>query len=211
MKNIIFNRRSFLKAALVGTMLIAARPAFSRELEDKAALLEDDGLFERVFDEEKPVIEKPSIAVKDSRLVMFNARTQERLDVEYRHSDGGYDEQALKAMNHFFRCHYADEEMDMDVRVIEYLNAIDKTLGGDNLINVISGYRSRKYNEMLRRRNRRVATHSYHLTGQAIDLTIPGIPAKKIKRAALQMKYGGVGYYPRAGFVHIDCGSFRRW
>ncbi|MEK7773149.1 MAG: DUF882 domain-containing protein, partial [Deltaproteobacteria bacterium] len=206
MKNSIFSRRSFLKTALVGTMILAAKPAFSRGFEDKAALLEDDGLFEQVFDEERPVIEKPSIAAKEGRLILLNSNTKERLDVEYRYSNGEYDEQALKALNHIFRCHNTDEEMDMDIRVIEYLNSIDKKLGGDHLINVISGYRSRKYNEMLRKRNRRVARHSYHLTGQAIDLTIPGIPAKKIKRAALNMKYGGVGYYPRAGFVHLDCG-----
>jgi len=100
----------------------------------------------------------------------------------------------------------------MDVRVIEFLNALDKRLGGDNEIHVISGFRSPEYNRLLARKGRRgVARHSLHLSGRAIDLRIPGVSPNVIKKAALDMRYGGVGYYPRRGFVHLDSGTFRHW
>ncbi len=186
MKIPILSRRSFLKAAMVGTMLLLARPSFASEM----------------IEEEK---------MAEGRLLLYHTRTGEKLDVTYRDSGGKYDEGALSAINHILRCHQNDEEIDMDVRVIEYLNSVDKSLGGDNLIHVISGYRSKEYNEMLRRRSRRVARHSLHLTGQAVDLRIPGVSLKNIKKTAMNMRFGGVGYYPRANFVHLDSGSFRYW
>jgi uncharacterized protein YcbK (DUF882 family) len=27
----------------------------------------------------------------------------------------------------------------------------------------------------------------------------------------LKLQYGGVGYYPRKHFIHLDCGPFRTW
>src|SRR5574337_1773522 len=181
MKIPVWSRRSFLKAALVGTMLLLARPSFASEM----------------IEEEK---------MAEGRLLLYHTRTGEKLDVTYRDSDGKYDEGALSAINHILRCHHNDEEIDMDVRVIEYLNTVDKSLGGDNLIHVISGYRSKEYNEWLRRRSRRgrVARNSFHMTGQAIDLRIPGVSLKKIKKTAMSMRFGGVGYYPRTNFVHLD-------
>jgi uncharacterized protein YcbK (DUF882 family) len=32
-----------------------------------------------------------------------------------------------------------------------------------------------------------------------------------LRRAALDLELGGVGYYPRTDFVHIDSGTFRMW
>jgi uncharacterized protein YcbK (DUF882 family) len=99
----------------------------------------------------------------------------------------------------------------MDVRVIEHVNLVQKTLGGDGEIHVISGYRSPAYNAMLVRKSRRVARHSLHVEGQAIDLYIPGVHPRQIRQTALKLQYGGVGYYPRSKFVHLDCGPFRFW
>jgi uncharacterized protein YcbK (DUF882 family) len=50
-----------------------------------------------------------------------------------------------------------------------------------------------------------------HVEGQAVDFFIPGIRPREIRKVALKLQYGGVGYYPRADFIHLDCGHFRSW
>lgn len=230
MSDIIWSRRSFLKAALAGTLVLAAKPAFSMD-PTEAALIEEEAISRGLIkpgtgkeiaaeesleiakeDADGPSDDKPAFLVKTGRLRLYSPFNQERLDVEYRYSSGDYDEQALKAINHLLRCHHTDEEIKIDVRTIEYLNAVDKRLGrSEHLIHVISGYRSKEYNAMLRKRMRRVAKHSLHMTGQAVDIRIHDTPTSKIKKAALEMRYGGVGYYPRRGFVHLDSGRFRYW
>ncbi|HAM0442833.1 TPA: YcbK family protein, partial [Escherichia coli] len=51
----------------------------------------------------------------------------------------------------------------------------------------------------------------YHTKGQAMDFHIEGIALSNIRKAALSMRAGGVGYYPRSNFVHIDTGPARHW
>lgn len=97
----------------------------------------------------------------------------------------------------------------MDIGVIEYLNAVDKRLGRNHEIHIISGYRSLEYNELLIRQGKAVAKHSLHLVGRAVDIRIPGVALPLVRQAALGLEYGGVGYYPRSGFIHLDSGRFR--
>lgn len=215
MKKLI-SRRSFIKAAIVGTLLLFGKPALATELIEEESspsnLFLDAAtpgetitrdLYEDAIRENLP----------EGRLRLYRPRMGEKLDVTFRNSKGEYDEQALKAINHLFRCHHHDEETEIDVRTIEFLNAVDKQLGkGDNLIHVVSAYRSKKYNDMLRKRmRRRVAKNSFHLYGKAVDIRIPGVATKVLRRTALELELGGVGYYPRAGFVHLDSGRVRRW
>lgn len=207
------NRRQFLKAAVLGAVLIFGNPVFSRadlvkeaeEAEENDVIAEEDGV---VNDAVNDVI---SDVKKEARLLLYNTHTGERLDAVYRKPTGEYDIAALAGINNILRCHYTNKTTEMDVRVLDFINAVDNAFGGGNEIHVISGFRSPEYNKLLRRRNRRVARHSLHLHGMAIDLRIPGVPLKKIKRVALDMKCGGVGYYPRKGFVHLDSGRFRHW
>ncbi len=186
MKDIIWNRRSFIKTTVLGALIFLSNPVFAAE----------------VFREN----------AAPGRLLLLNTHNGEKLDVTYRNELGEYDQKALDSINHILRCPLNDEEIKMDVKVLDYLNALDKRLGGGgNEIHVISGYRSPEYNALLRRKSKRVAKHSLHTFGKAIDLRIPGISTSKIRRTALNMEAGGVGYYPRKGFVHIDSGSFRYW
>ena len=39
----------------------------------------------------------------------------------------------------------------------------------------------------------------------------PGVPLVKVRDAGLELKQGGVGYYPSDNFVHVDVGRVRRW
>jgi uncharacterized protein YcbK (DUF882 family) len=153
-------------------------------------------------------IRAEAAALPEGELSFYNVHTDERLRVRYRDERGRYDLSALDDLNHILRCHHTGEVAAMDPRVIEHLNLVQKTLGGEG---EISGYRSPEYNAILVKRSRRAARHSLHVEGQAVDFFIPGVRPREIKQAALKHRYGGVGYYPRAQFIHLDCGPFRSW
>ncbi|NJD67300.1 MAG: hypothetical protein C3F12_10235 [Candidatus Methylomirabilota bacterium] len=180
-----WTRRSFLKASLVSALALVGKPVWAQE-----------------------ILMTPTT---EARLTLYNTHTHERLDVTYRQSSGEYDVEALSAIDQLLRCHYTNKVTKIDPGVIEFVNALDKRLGGGHEIHVISGFRSPEYNQLLRRKSRRVARHSLHQSGKAIDLRIPGVGLKVIRKAALELRHGGVGYYPRRGFIHVDSGRFRYW
>ncbi len=84
-------------------------------------------------------------------------------------------------------------------------------LGGAQPFHVISGYRSPRTNAMLHAKSNGVATHSLHIVGKAIDIRLPGRALPDLRDAALALRRGGVGYYPKSDFVHVDTGRVRRW
>ena len=180
-----WTRRAFLRTSLVGLALLGGR------------LICPSAVFARELPE--------------GRLTFFNVWTGERLDVTYRNEAGVYDLDALDDVNHILRCHYTGEVGAIDVRVLEHVNLVQKKLRGDRDIHIISGFRSPEYNAILVRSGRRAAKNSLHMQGQAVDLQIPGIHPKMVRQAALELGYGGVGYYPRSKFVHLDSGPFRHW
>jgi uncharacterized protein YcbK (DUF882 family) len=186
--NSFWSRRSFFKVSLAGVLALAAKgPVFAKTL----AIPE--------MPEEMP----------EGKLSLYNTHNHERLTVAYRNAAGDYDSEALKAINWILRCHYTNQETAMDIRALEFLNIVDKKLGGKNEIHIISGYRSPLYNRLLRKEGHGVARHSLHQVGKAIDIQIPGTGLERIRQVALNLKCGGVGYYP--GFVHLDSGEFRTW
>ncbi|HSH13074.1 MAG TPA: DUF882 domain-containing protein [Desulfurivibrionaceae bacterium] len=150
-------------------------------------------------------------ASQGTNLSLYNTHTGERLSVDLRNLDGAYDPSALEALNRLHRCHHTNEQTVMDVCTLEYLNLVDKGLGGGHEIHVISAYRSPKYNELLIRKGHRVARHSLHLSGRAIDISFPSVGLEEVRRTALALRRGGVGFYPRDGFVHLDSGGVRTW
>lgn len=147
----------------------------------------------------------------DGRVSLYNLHTDERLSVTYRDQAGAYDQEALNALNHFLRCHHTNEITSMDVQLIEFINLVQRRIGGRRELHIVSGYRSPEYNEQLIRMGTRAARHSYHVSGQAVDVQIPGVPLRTLREAALRLGCGGVGYYPRGKFVHLDSGPFRHW
>jgi uncharacterized protein YcbK (DUF882 family) len=118
---------------------------------------------------------------------------------------------ALTAIDQLLRCHHTGEVHSIDPRLLVTLLRLDRKLGGGRQMHVISGFRSQTYNEFLLQQGRKVATASLHLSGQAIDIRIPGVDLRNLHRTALSLTAGGVGYYPRSAFVHCDCGPVRRW
>lgn len=146
----------------------------------------------------------------DRVLRLANAHTWEKVDVTY-WSDGAYNEDALAEINHLMRDHRANKSTQMDRKVIDDLHRLYKLMDTSERVHILSGFRTPETNAKLRKRSNGVAKYSLHMEGRAIDLNIPGKTAKQINDAALSMKTGGVGYYPAAGFVHIDSGAVRSW
>jgi uncharacterized protein YcbK (DUF882 family) len=144
-------------------------------------------------------------------LSLFNTHTGERLSVAYRTPAGAYDPTALSQLDHLLRCHYTNDVHPIDPRTLDYLSVLDQQLGGGHDIHIISAYRSPRYNALLRSKGHGVADKSLHLQGRALDVRIPGVPLDRLKETALLLGRGGVGFYPRPDFVHIDSGPFRRW
>ena len=103
------------------------------------------------------------------------------------------------------------EVFPMDPHVVDILAIIHNKMNVNEPYQVLSGYRSPKTNAMLKRNTRGVASNSFHMYGQAVDVRIPGYSTKKLRNVAREIQAGGVGYYPRSNFVHVDTGKVRSW
>lgn len=147
---------------------------------------------------------------KERRLIFFNAHTHEELDVCYARG-ATYRPEALAAINKILRDHRTSDIYPIDVRLLDLLCGIRSQAGKDARLHIVSAYRSPRTNQMLRKRSRRVARNSFHMQGKAVDIRIPGLSTKKLRRIAYGLKQGGVGYYPRSQFVHVDTGPIRAW
>ncbi|HMK59613.1 MAG TPA: DUF882 domain-containing protein [Dissulfurispiraceae bacterium] len=177
------DRRSFLKASFIAVSALITNSAFSDARQ----------------------------TLPEGKLTLLNIHTNDKVSVRYRHESSGYDAEALKELNWVLRCHYTGEIHDIDTNVIEIVNLIDKRLGGNNEICIISGYRSPEYNRMLISEGRHVVKNSMHLQGKAMDIRIPGVDLCRLRDEARKLKLGGVGYYKESNFVHVDCGRIRTW
>ena len=143
-------------------------------------------------------------------LTLNNLHTGESLKAEF--FDGrGYIQDELARLNHFFRDFRANKIKAIDPGLFDQLFRLQGLLGTSKPVQLISGYRSLDTNNELRAHSRGVAKKSYHTKGQAMDFHIEGVSLANIRKAALSMRAGGVGYYPRSNFVHIDTGPVRHW
>ena len=149
---------------------------------------------------------------KERTLSLYNIHNSESLNIVYKRN-GKLIPSAQKQLNHFMRDWRTNDPTKMDPKLFDILWEIHTELGSKKPIHLISGYRSRKTNNRLRRRGGGQAKNSRHVLGKATDVHFPDIPAKKIRYSALIRQNGGVGYYPNSAlpFVHIDTGSVRHW
>jgi uncharacterized protein YcbK (DUF882 family) len=99
----------------------------------------------------------------------------------------------------------------MDPELLDLLYTVYSETGSRGQFEIISAYRSPKTNEMLRGRSNGVAKRSQHLLGKAIDVRLTDIPIDKIRKVAYELGAGGIGFYSRSNFVHLDTGRFRTW
>lgn len=145
------------------------------------------------------------------RLRMYHTHTDEHIDVIYRKGDT-YIPEAIDQLDYFLRDSRNGAIGQYDPRVFDLLNELTTALGRpDTEIDVVCGYRTSSTNAMLRRRSRRVARHSLHMEAMAVDIRVPGVSTKELRDTALELHRGGVGYYRRHAFVHVDVGRVRKW
>lgn len=144
-------------------------------------------------------------------LALRNLHTGESLEAVY-WRNGFYQPRALADINWVLRDHRADRATTMDRDLLDLLNRLERSLGIDgNRYLVTSGYRTRQTNAMLATRSELVAEDSFHMFGRAIDFHLPGVPLADVHLAALDLRLGGVGYYPSHHFIHVDTGPVRSW
>ena len=163
------------------------------------------------------IVGAPAIARSRSRrerervLSLHHLHTDERITLAYRIGDN-YQRSALQRLNHFLRDFRTGDVTAIDPALFDLLHDIRGYLGHeDGVFEVIGGYRSPRTNAMLRRTSSGVARNSLHMVGQAMDLRFDRMPTRMIRDAALSLSRGGVGYYPKSDFVHVDTGRVRHW
>ena len=186
------NRRSFLGigAATLGGVLIPALSAPASAANFKSGVISEGA----------------------RRISFRNAHTGESFSGVYRVGDK-YLPDAFDQINVVLRDFRTDQKYPMDPRVIDIIHTVHRMTGQQTPFEIISGYRSPKTNAMLRGRSKSsgVAKKSLHMQGRAIDLRMEGFSTKRIRDLAASLKAGGVGYYSKSDFVHMDSGDFRTW
>jgi len=175
------SRRRFLAGALAAVTSAAVWPAQSRTL-----------------------------TIDRRRISFENLHTGERLDTVY-WANGVYEPGALREIDVLLRDFRNGEVHRIDPQLLNLLVDLRARLDSTAPIQVISGYRSPATNALLASMTDGVAAGSLHMEGMAIDIRLPGRPLRSVHRVALDMGQGGVGYYPRSDFVHVDTGRIRRW
>jgi uncharacterized protein YcbK (DUF882 family) len=125
--------------------------------------------------------------------------------------EGRYLKDELKAVNHVLRDHRSGEVHPMDPKLMDLLYLLQQSVAVSGPFHIISGYRSPATNQKLRAGSSGVAKKSLHMQGKAMDIRLPGCELKHLREAALALKAGGVGYYPKSDFIHVDTGRVRRW
>jgi uncharacterized protein YcbK (DUF882 family) len=148
---------------------------------------------------------------RERSLSLFNTHTGESLQSVVYWADGDYLAEALTDINFLLRDHRTDKVKPMDPKLFDLLHTLSNKLENRNAFQIISGYRSPESNRKLRQATSGVAKKSFHLAGQAVDIRLPGRNLAQLRRAALNLQAGGVGYYPRSNFIHMDTGPRRRW
>lgn len=120
--------------------------------------------------------------------------------------------EALSTLNTFLFDHHSGRIGRMDPKLFDLLFRLRQSLDSSKPIQVISAYRCPTTNKQLRKGGHSgVARKSLHMEGKAIDLRLADVSLKDLRDAAVRLRQGGVGFYPRDRFVHVDTGPVRSW
>lgn len=152
-----------------------------------------------------------AVANGDTRsLDLYHSHTGESIHATFR-VNGAYDPAVLEKLNYFLRDWRNNDVTHMDPRLFDTVWEVYRTAGATQPIEVVSAYRSPETNAMLRARSKAVAEHSQHILGKAMDSRITGLSMEQIREIGMRLQKGGVGYYQRENFVHLDVGNVRHW
>lgn len=222
--DIIPARRKFLKNMAYGSLLmvggIGVANAKVKHIASHAVLVSHkarvhDTLHQRLFSSKfSRQIDVPSEFDRNSPshkvLAFHNTHTGDQLKLTY-FEQGQYIKDALHEINHLFRDYHDGSVHPIDPALLDQLYDLKHTLEVRKPFHIVSGYRSPATNADLRKHSDGVAKNSLHMQGRAIDIRIEGLDTRRIRNAALAMRRGGVGYYEKSDFVHLDTGSIRTW
>lgn len=157
-----------------------------------------------------PTILASTVKPEERSLKFYNLHTGEKLKTTY-WLNGDYVNDELTAINHLLRDHRTGDVKEIDHQLLDLLYVLQNKVEKNSAYHIISGYRSPKTNAMLRHNSSGVAKRSMHLLGKAVDIRLPGVALKHLRQAALSLHAGGVGYYPKSNFIHVDTGRPRFW
>ena len=159
-----------------------------------------------------PIFGTSSADAQTRKLKLYYLHTGEKATITFKKGNK-FLPSGLKKINRFLRDWRRNEPTRMDPLLMDLIWEVYKKSGSRAYIHVISGYRSPKTNNMLRKRGRGVAKRSQHTLGKALDFYLPDVKLSKLRKIGLIKQVGGVGYYPRSGspFVHMDTGRVRHW
>lgn len=146
----------------------------------------------------------------ERRLKLFNIHTGEAVNIVYA-TPLGYEEEALRVIDRHLRDFRTGEVHRIEPALLDLVHALSVRLEAQRPFDVISGYRSPKTNAALAAASSGVAKKSFHMSGKAIDLALPGRDIRDLYLAAKSLKRGGVGLYAGPQFVHVDIGPVRSW
>jgi uncharacterized protein YcbK (DUF882 family) len=204
------NRRRFLKwgALAAGLSLIPHSASASKSIFQPVIPPPEQPIFPS-YTPSRSLFRPPANSPEKS-LSLYNTHTGEGVNAVY-WAEGEYLPEALATVDHVLRDHRTDEIKPIDPHLLDLLYAIREELGCHQAFHIISGYRSPTTNAYLRAVRRGVAEHSLHMDGKAVDLRLPGWATFSVRSVARDLRVGGVGYYPRSEFVHVDVGPIRYW
>jgi uncharacterized protein YcbK (DUF882 family) len=151
------------------------------------------------------------MTLNERHLSFYAPSTGETVRAVYWAPRQGYIRDSVREISWALRDHHNDQYKLFDTSLLDHLYALQLKMDFKTPFHIICGYRSPGTNAMLRQRSRRVAKNSYHMRAMAVDIRMPGRSTADLRRAALSLQAGGVGYYPRSNFIHIDTGPLRTW
>jgi len=176
-----FHRRQVLRWGLSAAAMVASRPAMATTL-----------------------------MIGERRLSFHDTHTGESLTATY-WADGVYVPEGLRAINHILRDFRTGDVALIDRKLLDLLHTLAGKLDTRAPYQVISGYRSPKTNALLASASGGVAKKSLHMQGMAIDIRLADTRLADLHQAAIDLRQGGVGFYPAADFIHVDVGRSRTW
>lgn len=146
----------------------------------------------------------------EQRFTARNVNTGERCDALFARG-GRLVSEGCAEIDSFFRDWRSGARKRIDRDLIALLIDVRDTLGTKRPFELISGYRAPETNARRHEQSSGVAKHSLHVVGKAADVRITGVPLSRLAAAGHAKARGGVGFYPRDGFVHLDTGAVRSW
>jgi uncharacterized protein YcbK (DUF882 family) len=155
------------------------------------------------------IFAKPLLSSTPPKTIsLYNTHTSEWLNKVTFYDNESFRQEALKALNHFFRDHRTGDIYPIDPNLFNVLHRLSEAFDHKTL-HLVSGYRSQHSNNALCTPGSGVARRSLHLDGKAADIFIENVTQHRLEKAAHTLQAGGVGRY--SGFVHVDTGRVRRW